>query len=37
VRSPDQTRLYAQHRQIQQIAWVSASGSVTIETVEPST
>jgi ATP phosphoribosyltransferase regulatory subunit len=36
-RSPDQTRLYAQHRQIQQIAWVSASGSVTIETVEPST
>jgi ATP phosphoribosyltransferase regulatory subunit len=36
-RSPDQTRLYAQHRQIQQIAWVSATGSVTIETVEPST
>lgn len=36
-RSPDQTRLYAQHRQIQQIAWVSASGSVTIETVESST
>jgi ATP phosphoribosyltransferase regulatory subunit len=37
LRSPEQTRLYAQHRQIQQIAWVSASGSVTIETVEPST
>jgi ATP phosphoribosyltransferase regulatory subunit len=37
LRSPDQTRIYAQHRQIQQIAWVSASGSVTIETVEPST
>lgn len=36
-RSPDQTRLYAQHRQIQQIAWVNASGSVTVETVEPST
>jgi ATP phosphoribosyltransferase regulatory subunit len=36
-RSPDQTRLYAQHRQIQQIAWVSATGSVTIETVESST
>jgi ATP phosphoribosyltransferase regulatory subunit len=33
LRSPDQTRLYAQHRQIKQIAWVSASGSVTIETV----
>jgi ATP phosphoribosyltransferase regulatory subunit len=37
LRSPDQTRLYAQHRQIKQIAWVSASGSVTIETIEPST
>jgi ATP phosphoribosyltransferase regulatory subunit len=37
LRSPEKTRLYAQHRQIQQIAWVSASGSVTIETVEPST
>jgi ATP phosphoribosyltransferase regulatory subunit len=37
LRSPDQTRIYAKHRQIQQIAWVSASGSVTIETVEPST
>ena len=36
-RSPDQTRLYAQHRQIQKIAWVSASGSVTIETLETST
>jgi ATP phosphoribosyltransferase regulatory subunit len=36
-RSPDQTRFYAQHRQIQKIAWVSATGSVTIETVEPST
>lgn len=36
-RSPDQTRRYAQHRQIQQIAWVSASGSVTVETVESST
>jgi ATP phosphoribosyltransferase regulatory subunit len=37
VRSPEQTRVYAQHRQIHQIAWVSASGSVTIETVDPST
>jgi ATP phosphoribosyltransferase regulatory subunit len=36
-RSLEQTRIYAQHRQIQQIAWVSASGSVTIETVEPTT
>lgn len=36
-RSPDQTRIYAQHRQIQQIAWVSTSGSVTVETVGSST
>jgi ATP phosphoribosyltransferase regulatory subunit len=36
-RSPDQTRRYAQHRQIQQIAWVSTSGSVTVETIGSST
>ncbi len=36
-RSPEQIRLYAKHRQIQQIAWVRAASSVTIETVEPST
>jgi ATP phosphoribosyltransferase regulatory subunit len=37
LRSPEQTRSYAQYRKIQQIAWVSASGSVTIETIDPST
>jgi ATP phosphoribosyltransferase regulatory subunit len=33
LRSPDETRTYAQHRKIAQIAWVSGAGSVTIETV----
>jgi hypothetical protein len=33
MRSPNETRTYAQHRNIPQIAWVDAAGSVTIETV----
>jgi ATP phosphoribosyltransferase regulatory subunit len=33
LRSPSETRTYAQHRNIPQIAWVDATGSVTIETV----
>jgi ATP phosphoribosyltransferase regulatory subunit len=31
--SPDETRRYAQHRQIAQIAWVSSDGTPTIEAI----
>jgi ATP phosphoribosyltransferase regulatory subunit len=36
ARSLEQTRAYAHHRSISQIAWVNAAGSVTIEAVQPS-
>jgi ATP phosphoribosyltransferase regulatory subunit len=35
LRSPEQTRTYAQHRQIRQIAWVHGADSVTVESLEP--
>ncbi len=37
MRSPEQTRIYAQHRQIRQIAWVHGSDSVTVESLEATT